>query len=107
MPFLCLYADLMGIGGGLGVGVLGLDLPAIQYLDRTQAAVGLGQVAIGLVKGVLFGALIAVAGCYQGMSCERSAMGVGAATTRAVVASIVLVILADAAWAVSLSLLGV
>jgi phospholipid/cholesterol/gamma-HCH transport system permease protein len=63
--------------------------------------------AIGLVKGSVFGVLVAVAGCLRGMQCGNDSAAVGAATTSAVVTSIVLIILTDAVFTVVCNLLGI
>lgn len=96
VPLLTVYADFMGIIGGFLVGVLMLDLSPMQYLNATQQMVPYRQILIGLVYGTVFGVVIAVAGCYQGMRCGRSAMAVGQTTTRAVVFSIVGIIVMTA-----------
>lgn len=107
MPLLCIYADIMGMLGGLFVGVAMLDIPLIQYFHETSAAVGLDDVAVGLVKSVVFGVIIAYAGCYQGMRCGRSASAVGEATTSAVVAAIVAIIVFDGIFAVLTNMLSI
>ena len=107
MPLLCLYADLMGILGGAIVGVGMLDLSVVQYVSRTQLAVGLGDVAIGIVKGGVFGILVALSGCLRGMQCGRSSAAVGIAATSAVVTAIVFIILTDAMFAVITNVLGI
>jgi phospholipid/cholesterol/gamma-HCH transport system permease protein len=96
MPFLCLYADLMGILGGLLVGVAMLDLNAMEYFTMTKDSVGLVNLWIGLFHGMVFGVLIALSGCLRGIQCGRSASAVGAATTSAVVTGIVSIIVATA-----------
>ncbi|MCU0586940.1 MAG: ABC transporter permease [Syntrophobacteraceae bacterium] len=96
MPLLCLYADLMGILGGLIVGVLMLDLNAMEYMVKTQESVTLVFLWIGLFHGAVFGVLIALSGCLRGIQCGRSASAVGQATTSAVVTSIVSIIVATA-----------
>jgi len=96
MPLLCLYADLMGILGGMIVGVFILDINALQYYAQTKAAIGLTQVWIGLFHSLVFGVLISLAGCLRGIQCGRSASAVGQATTSAVVTSIVSIIVATA-----------
>ena len=96
MPLLCLYADLMGILGGLIVGVLMLDLNVMEYLTQTKESVTLVFLWIGLFHGTVFGVLIALSGCLRGMQCGRSASAVGQATTSAVVTSIVSIIVATA-----------
>ena len=96
MPFLCLYADLMGVLGGLIVGVFVLDLNPMQYISETQVAIRLHFVWIGVFTAFVFGILIALAGCLRGMQCGRSADEVGKAATSAVVTSIVSIVLATA-----------
>ncbi len=107
MPFLCLYADLMGILGGLVVGVLVLDLNVSEYYTETVRAVGLVNVWIGLFSGFVYGILVALAGCLRGMQCGRSASAVGDATTSAVVAGIVSIVVATAIITVLCDIIGI
>ena len=95
MPLLVVYADVIGIFGGMIVSILMFDLTLAQYINQTLGSIGLASVLIGIVKGVLFGLLIASAGCFQGMRSGRSAASVGQATTAAVVMSIVGIVVAD------------
>ncbi len=95
-PLLTLYADFMGMVGGFMVGVLMLGLSPQEYVAATLAYVPILHLFIGLVYGTVFGGIIAVAGCYQGIQCGRSAEAVGKATTSAVVNSIVGIIVATA-----------
>ncbi len=107
MPFLCIYADCVGILGGFIVGVGMLDLSFMEYYHQTVEAVSLTNFAIGLVKSVIFGILIALSGCLRGMQCGRSALAVGAAATSAVVTAIVWIIVTDAIFAVLTQVLGI
>jgi len=107
MPLLCVYADLLGILGGLVVGVGAMDIPLIQYFEQTRNALNLTHFSVGLVKSVFFGLIVAVAGCMQGMHCGRSAAAVGQATTSAVVIAIVGIVVADGLFAVLTNILGV
>ncbi|MDQ1333082.1 MAG: phospholipid/cholesterol/gamma-HCH transport system permease protein [Thermodesulfobacteriota bacterium] len=107
MPLLCLYADLMGILGGLIVGVGMLDLTAVEYYNETRAAVSLNNLWIGLFQSMVFGVLVAVAGCLRGMQCGRSASAVGDAATSAVVTGIVSIIVATAVITVVCNVLGI
>lgn len=95
MPFLCLYADLMGIIGGGLVSVTFFDIPLTQFVHRAAESVHLADFLIGIFKCGLFGVLIALAGCMRGIQCGRSASAVGEATTSAVVTSIVFIVVAD------------
>jgi phospholipid/cholesterol/gamma-HCH transport system permease protein len=96
MPLLCIYADLMGILGGLIVGVGMLGINPIEYLNRTQETLTLTTLWIGLFHSAVFGVLVALSGCLRGMQCGRSASDVGYAATSAVVTSIVSIIVATA-----------
>ncbi len=106
MPALVAYADLLGLMGGLFVGVTTLKLGPFEYLRQTQGALALSQIWIGLAKSVVFGALVALTGCYYGLRSGRDAGAVGEATTKAVVMGIVLVVEADAVFTVLLHVLG-
>jgi phospholipid/cholesterol/gamma-HCH transport system permease protein len=96
MPLLCVYADLMGILGGLIVGVGMLDLGVMEYYNQTVISLNLTHFWIGLFYSAVFGVLVALCGCLRGMQCGRSASAVGTATTSAVVTSIVSIIVATA-----------
>jgi len=107
MPLLCLYANLMGMLGGVLVGVGMLDIAPMQFFVETRAAVNLTNINIGLFKSVVYGVLIALAGCLRGMQCGRSAQAVGDAATSAVVTSIVFIIVSDGLLAVICNALGI
>lgn len=107
MPFLCLYADLMGIFGGAMVAVFMLDISPAAYLHQTQTSVPLHHFATGLIKSVFFGIIVAYCGCLRGMQCGRSASAVGVAATSAVVLAIVFIILCDAMFTVIFSILDI
>jgi len=107
MPLLCLYADIMGIIGGLIVGVGALGLNPTEYFNRTRAAVGLNDLFIGIFMGIVFGALIALSGCLKGMHCGKSSSAVGLATTSAVVTGIVSIIVATALITILTDVLGI
>ncbi len=106
MPLLALYADLLGLLGGMAVGVGMLDLGVVEYYLRTIGAIGLDDCVAGVIKASVFGVLIAMAGCLRGIQCGRSSAAVGAATTSAVVTGIVLIIVSDAATTVIFDLIG-
>lgn len=107
MPLLYVYACIAGLAGGLLVSAGMLDLAPTAYLDRTLEILDASHLGLGLLKSVAFGALVGSVGCYCGLEAQRSADGVGRATTEAVVASIVGVIVLDAAFAVGANALGV
>ncbi|GAW87602.1 phospholipid/cholesterol/gamma-HCH transport system permease protein [Bathymodiolus platifrons methanotrophic gill symbiont] len=96
LPLLCLYADLMGILGGLVVCVTMLDITVVEYIIQTKSALDLDDFLTGLIKSCVFGVLVALSGCLSGMQCGRSSSSVGDAATAAVVAGIVSIVVADA-----------
>ncbi len=106
LPSLCLYADFMGILGGLVVGVGMLDLELAQYVNESILAVSLLDFGLGLIKSAVYGVLIAIAGCYRGMQCGNSSAAVGEAATSAVVTSIVWIVVASAVLTVIYDALG-
>jgi len=107
MPLLSLYADLMGILGGVIVGVWMLDLNFMEYSNRTRSAVSLNDLWVGLFSAAVFGVLVALAGCFRGIQCGRSAAAVGEATTSAVVTSIVSIVVAMAVITVVCNVLNI
>ncbi len=107
MPLLTLYADLMGILGGFIIGVSLLGLNPVEYWQHTQSAVTLSNLWVGLIHSFVFGVIIAVAGCFRGMQCKRSASAVGEATTDAVVSAIISIVVATAIITFVCQVLGV
>jgi len=106
-PLLVLYADALGIFGGYLVGVGMLDLSTAEYIEQTRNAIGLGDIALGVVKGSIFGILVAVTGCMHGMQSGRSASAVGDAATKAVVSGIIAIIVMTAIFAVLTNMLHI
>lgn len=96
VPILTVYADFMGVIGGFLVGTTMLGLNPLEYLHATEQMVPYRQLLVGLIYAFAFGLVIALAACYQGMRCGRSAMAVGQTTTRAVVFSLVGIIVVTA-----------
>jgi phospholipid/cholesterol/gamma-HCH transport system permease protein len=100
LPLLTLVADLIGLAGGGVLCHLLLDMPTAQYLHRVAGAIASTTFWVGLIKAPVFAALIAMAGCFNGMRVRLSSRELGRLTTVAVVQSIFCVILADALFAV-------
>jgi phospholipid/cholesterol/gamma-HCH transport system permease protein len=107
MPLLVIYADLIGILGGAVVGIAMLGQGPRMYWEETRGAIGLLDIGIGVGKGLLFGILVALAGCMRGMSSGRDAAAVGQAATSAVVLGIVWIIALDGVLAVVTNVLGI
>lgn len=107
MPLLCIYADLMGIIGGMivGVGMCGLTIP--EYYHETVSALGLDDFGVGIFKSIVFGILVALSGCMCGIQSGRSASAVGDAATSAVVTGIVLIIVSDSMITILTTLLHI
>jgi phospholipid/cholesterol/gamma-HCH transport system permease protein len=107
MPLLCLYADFIGIFGGATIGVSMLHLSFRSYLTESAKAIYPTGVMGGLFKSLVYGILIAIAGCYQGMNCGNSAAAVGECTTAAVVDGIILVVVACGLFALVYHVIGI
>lgn len=99
LPILAFYADIMGVlGGGLTAWIT-LDISPGAFVQRFQEAVVVSTFMVGLIKAPFFAVVIALSGCFEGMSVSGSAESVGRHTTRSVVQSIFLVIVLDAIFA--------
>jgi phospholipid/cholesterol/gamma-HCH transport system permease protein len=107
VPLLCIYANFLGTLGGACVGIGLLRINALQYYQQTVSALHIGDFIVGLVKGGVFGVIVALAGCLRGMQCGRSALAVGSAATSAVVTAIVWIVVWDALLTVLYEVLGV
>jgi phospholipid/cholesterol/gamma-HCH transport system permease protein len=106
MPVLVILSSLVGIAGGFGVAVFGLHLPFEVYWEQTVKALHVRDILLGAIKALVFGALIGLTGCTLGMRVRGGATGVGRVTTSAVVASYVLVIVANTFFTILFFLAG-
>jgi len=95
LPALTILGNLSGILGGFFVGTGSLHINADLYMQTTFKFLELKDIYTGLVKSFIFGIIIALIGCYEGLNTRGGAEGVGRATTRSVVISFILIILAD------------
>ncbi|MEM1374426.1 MAG: ABC transporter permease [Pseudomonadota bacterium] len=95
VPVLVAVGESIGILGGYLVGTGRLGFNSASYLSNTVEFLEFWDIASGLVKGAVFGFIIALMGCYYGMNSGRGAQGVGAATKSAVVAASVLILAAN------------
>jgi phospholipid/cholesterol/gamma-HCH transport system permease protein len=93
--FLTIISDLTGLGGGWAVARLFLHLDSRQYWNNAYQSLMFGDVFMGLLKPVLFGFIVATVGCYYGLSASGGTQGVGRATTQAVVAASVLILIVN------------
>jgi phospholipid/cholesterol/gamma-HCH transport system permease protein len=92
VPALVAVGDAIGIGGGWLVGVNRLGFNSAAYLENTSDFLESWDVTSGLIKGAVFGYLVALMGCFHGMNSGRGAQGVGRATKSAVVAASVAIL---------------
>uniref|UniRef100_UPI0013D77241 MlaE family ABC transporter permease n=1 Tax=Arhodomonas sp. KWT TaxID=2679915 RepID=UPI0013D77241 len=107
MPLLAVWADAMGVLGGMIVANGLYDVSFATFLDRLPYAVPVRMFWAGIGKTPVFALLIAMVGCYHGLRVRGSAEEVGRATTMAVVQSIFLVIIADAVFSVVFQQFGI
>ncbi|WP_283178308.1 ABC transporter permease [Gemmobacter sp. 24YEA27] len=95
LPVLVAVGDSIGIMGGWLVGVTRLDFNSATYIRNTVDFLQVWDIGSGLVKGAVFGFIVALMGCWHGMNSGRGAQGVGAATKSAVVSASVLILAAN------------
>lgn len=107
MPLLALYANALGIIGGMVVAWGLLSIPPGAYWIEMQTIVDLSDIASGVIKASAFGLIVGLAGCLRGLQAERSAAGVGRAATSAVVTALLLLVIADALFAVVFNALNI
>ena len=106
MPLLGLFSALIAIIGGATISAFTLDIPFFNFLARVQEVVPIIDLGVGMIKGPVFGLIVALTGCYQGMQVSGSSEEVGLRTTQAVVQAISAVIVLDAFFAVFFSEVG-
>lgn len=106
MPLLGFYASVIAIIGGGIFCWISLDIPPITFIQRLREVVPITDLYVGMVKAPVFGGIIALTGCFQGMQVEGDAEQVGLRTTAAVVQAIFLVIVLDAFFAVFFERIG-
>jgi phospholipid/cholesterol/gamma-HCH transport system permease protein len=106
LPILTILGDLLGTLGGLAIAVTYLQQPSVVYLQSLQQAVGLDDVATGLLKSVAFAVAIGLISCQRGLATRGGAAGVGRSTTSAVVVVIFVIIALDAVFTWVFSMLG-
>ena len=105
LPLLTVFADVLGVFGGMLMAQAQLGVTYADFLDRFVKAVSVTAYLVGIGKAPVFGLIIAVVGCFQGFRTKGGADSVGRQTTKSVVQSIFLVIVADALFSVAFSAL--
>lgn len=106
MPLLGFYSAVIAIIGGAFIADLTLGIPFLTFLSRIQEVVPIYDLWVGLIKAPVFGLIVALAGCYQGMQVKGDSEQVGRRTTKAVVQAIFMVIVLDAFFAVFFTEVG-
>ena len=107
LPLLTVFADIMGVLGGMVMSNMQLDIAFSTYIERIGVAVTVDSYLVGLGKAPVFAVIIGSIGCYQGFQVTGSAESVGRRTTVSVVQSILAVIVVDAAFSVAFSRMGI
>ncbi len=105
MPLLTVFADVLGVMGGMIMAHVQLGVGYSEFIDRFAKTIGATAYLIGICKAPVFAMIIAIVGCFQGFCTKGSADSVGQQTTLAVVQSIFLVIIADALFSIAFSTL--
>lgn len=106
LPLLAVFADVLGVLGGMVMAKTQLGVGFGEFMDRFAKAVSITSYLVGIGKAPVFAAIIAVVGCFQGFRTQGGADSVGRQTTRSVVQSIFLVIVAEALFSVAFSVLN-
>ena len=107
LPLLAFFANMMGLLGGAIMATTALDITFFQFARQLASATTLWTFWIGIIKAPVFGFIIGLVGCYEGLRVSGSAESVGRQTTRAVVESIFLVIILDALFSILFAELGI
>jgi phospholipid/cholesterol/gamma-HCH transport system permease protein len=107
LPILAFLSDVAGLLGGAVMATAVLDVTFPQFIQQLQSVITTNHFFVGMVKAPVFAFIIAIVGCYEGLRVSGSAESVGRLTTRSVVTSIFLVIIADAIFSIIFSAMGV
>lgn len=91
VPVLAFYGYVIGTGGGYAVATLGAGISHFTYMNSVEVLTTVSDVVFGMVKAMVFGGIIALIACYEGMHAKSGAEGVGQATTRSVVMAIIFI----------------
>ena len=106
LPLLTVYADILGVMGGMVMASFDLGVSYTDFVDRFGASIRLSALMVGIGKAPVFAAIIAIVGCFQGFRVSGGADSVGQQTTKSVVQSIFFVIVADAVFSVIFSVVN-
>ncbi|MBM3548478.1 MAG: MlaE family lipid ABC transporter permease subunit [Alphaproteobacteria bacterium] len=107
LPLLCFFSDIMGLLGGQLMAWLSLDISPQTFIERVHDRIPIRHFWVGMAKAPVFAAMIGLVGCYQGLRVKGDSGSVGRLTTRSVVQSIFLVIVADAVFSIFFDLINI
>ena len=107
LPLLTVIANIAGIAGGMLMSKILFGIGFEDFLSHFQKSIKLSTYLVGMVKTPVFAMIIASIGCFQGFQVKNDAESVGRHTTTSVVQSIFLIIVADAAFSILFSVMGV
>ncbi|MCD8283639.1 MAG: ABC transporter permease [Opitutae bacterium] len=105
LPLLTIYSDFIGMLGGLFV-MGAMDITPEQYWTQVAQTLTMAHIMSGVIKSVVFGFLVAWAGCYRGIIAGKSSLAIGEAATSAAVLGMVLIVIGDGAFAVIFNTIG-
>lgn len=95
VPILSFYGYVIGTAGGYAVATFGAGLTHFTYMNSVELFTEVGDIVYGLIKAMFFGGIIALIACYEGMHAKSGAEGVGQATTKSVVTSIIFIFICN------------
>lgn len=95
VPILAFYGYLIGTAGGYAVAIFSAGLTHFTYINSIEMFTDISDIVFGMIKAMFFGGIIALIACYEGMHAKSGAEGVGQATTRSVVTSIIFIFICN------------
>ncbi len=107
LPLITVWADIFGTLGTMVMAKAVIHIDFYAFLERFRQAVALKQLILGLIKTPVFAVIISAVGCFQGFQTKSSADSVGKQTTTSAVQAIFLIIVADAAFSIVFSIMGI
>ena len=107
MPLISVWTSVAALGGGMLASDLALGITPSFFFQSMPAAVNVSNLTLAVGKSVVFGLMIALVGCHCGLRVEPNTQSLGRGTTAAVVASITVVILVDAVFAIAFRSVGI
>lgn len=107
MPLISVWTSAAALAGGMMAADLALGITPSFFFQSMPAAVNVSNLTLAVCKSVVFGLMIALVGCHFGLRVEPNTQSLGRGTTAAVVASITVVILINAVFAIAFRSVGV